>query len=397
MKIIFDKSRQKVPIKSWCNDPESGAVDQAINVSNHPAIFHHFSLMPDTHQGYGMPIGGVAALKNAVSPNMVGVDIACGMMANRFDFRAEDLSERDKISIMREIRRLVPMGKNHQKDISLFKKEAGNLFDKYSSKLSKIRRGSELVAPDKIAAQLGTLGGGNHFIELQSDEKDDLWIMLHSGSRNIGKRVCDMYNRMALELDQKYHFVIPNKELSFLPVDSEEGQSYLTLMNFCMDFSYKNRECMFKQVIRAVKEVIGYDIIPALSINIHHNYASEELHYGEKVWVHRKGATLAAADTVGIIPGSMGARSFIIAGKGNPESFASCSHGAGRRMSRHAAKNAFTLNEFKESMRNIVFNCTGNLLDESPMAYKNIDIVMDEQKDLVEIVHVLKPLAVEKG
>ena len=397
MNIIFNKDRQKVPIKSWCVNPEPKALDQAVNVSNHPKVFGHIALMPDLHPGYGMPIGGVAALKDAVSPNMVGVDIACGVMANKFDFKAESLSREDKIGIMREIRSLIPMGMKHQTDHSVFKKEAKDLLEKHNKSLRSLSRGDGLVTFDAVAEQLGTLGGGNHFIEMQTDEEGFMWFMLHSGSRNIGKCVCDRFNRIARELNAKHGIQLPAPDLAFLPVDSDEGQEYLALLNFCIDFSFLNRECMLKKIVESIKNVLGNVPARPEKINIHHNYAALEEHLGERVWVHRKGATFASLGNTGIIPGSMGTSSFIVRGRGNEESFQSCSHGAGRVMGRHEATKTFSMEKFRESMQGIVFNCTDRFLDESPMAYKNINTVMDEQKDLVEIVHRMKPLAVEKG
>jgi tRNA-splicing ligase RtcB len=397
MNIIFNSDRQKVPIKNWCGNPEPAALEQAVNVSNHPAIAGHVALMPDLHPGYGMPIGGVAVLKDAVSPNMVGVDIACGMMANKFDFKADWLSHEDMIRIMCEIRNHVPMGMKHQKDNSVFKKEAKDLIDKHKTGIRSFEKGAGLVSFDAVAEQLGTLGGGNHFIEMQADEEGFMWFMLHSGSRNIGKCVCDKFNRMAKELNARHKIKLPVPDLAFLPTDSEEGREYLSLLDFCMDFSYLNRECMLKQIEESLKKVVGKIPHTVGKINIHHNYAALEEHFGEKVWVHRKGATCATEGKIGIIPGSMGTSSYIVKGKGNEEAFLSCSHGSGRVMGRNVAAKTFTMEQFRKSMQGIVFNCSEKFLDESPMAYKDINSVMDEQKDLVDVVHRLRPLAVEKG
>jgi tRNA-splicing ligase RtcB len=397
MNIIFNSDRQRVPIKTWCSNPEPSALEQALNVSNHPAIAGHVALMPDLHPGYGMPIGGVASLKDAISPNMVGVDIACGMMANKFDFKADWLSHEDMIQIMREIRNHVPMGMKHQRDNSVFKKEAKDLIDKHKTEIRNLEKGTGLVSFDAVAEQLGTLGSGNHFIEMQTDEAGFMWFMLHSGSRNIGKCVCDKFNRMAKELNARYKVGLPAPDLAFLPIDSDEGNEYLTLLNFCMDFSYMNRECMLKQIVESLKKVIGKIPQTLEKINIHHNYAALEEHFGEKVWVHRKGATCATEGKIGIIPGSMGTSSYIVRGKGNEEAFSSCSHGAGRIMGRNAATKTFSMEQFRKSMQGVVFNCNEKFLDESPMAYKDIVSVIDEQKDLVDVVHKLKPLAVEKG
>ncbi len=397
MNIIFNRERQKVPIKNWCGNPEPSALEQALNVSNHPAIVGHVALMPDLHPGYGMPIGGVAALKDAISPNMVGVDIACGMMANKFDFKADWLSREDMIQVMREIRSRVPMGMKHQKDSSVYKKEAKELIDKHKHEIRNLKDGTGLVSFEAVAEQLGTLGSGNHFIEMQADEEGYMWFMLHSGSRNIGKCVCDKFNRIAKELNIRHNIKLPAPDLAFLPIDSDEGHEYFALLNFCMDFSYLNRECMLKQISESLKKIIGKIPHTVEKINIHHNYAALEEHFGEKVWVHRKGATCATSGNIGIIPGSMGTSSYIVKGKGNKEAFSSCSHGAGRIMGRNAATKTFSMEQFRKSMQGVVFNCSEKFLDESPMAYKDINSVMDEQKDLVDVTHRLKPLAVEKG
>ena len=400
MRIFNDRNGQRLPVRSWCNEPEPGAIQQAIDVSNHPAAVSHVALMPDTHQGYGMPIGGVAALKNHISPYMVGVDIACGMIARRFDLDATRLPKEDLASIMKDVRRLIPMGSAHQSELKLFRKDADLLFERHERTLNSVvlnDRSRGLLKIDYIAEQLGTLGGGNHFIEIQDDEAGRMWIMIHSGSRNLGKCVCEIYNRIALDMNLKGNFKIPNRNLASLPVDTENGQAYIALMNFCMDFSFLNRECMFRQVVKALRKTLGNEPEMEESINIHHNYAALEEHYGEKVWLHRKGATLAAAGTLGIIPGSMGTASYIVRGKGSKESFASCSHGAGRVSSRTDAKRKFSMENFRQAMDGIVFDCRPGLLDESPMAYKDISVVMEEQKDLVDIVHSLRPLAVEKG
>jgi len=386
---------EEVPIFMFCEDAEDGAIEQAKNVANHPAIFHHVAIMPDTHQGYGMPIGGVCALDNAISPNMVGVDIACGMLAfkttlNVSMFTPEALRD-FLIETMRSVRKNIPMGYSHQPSVETYREQANKL-------LASIRKMTDNASyASVIAGQLGTLGGGNHFIEIQKDEYGYVWCMIHSGSRNIGKKICDRYNKIALEFNEKYHSPIPNKDLAFLPADSKEGQEYIASMKFCMDFSHVNRLVMMGEVIRSmVLHAVG-DFIVLDPINIHHNYASLEHHFGRDVWIHRKGATLAREKTVGIIPGSMGTCSYIVQGKGNEKSFCSCSHGAGRTMSRTKAKATLSIEEFTKSMENVVFHCDNNNLDESPKAYKDINKVMEQQKELVNITTKLIPLAVEKG
>jgi len=318
-------------------------------------------------------------------------------MANKFDIRADSLSREDRIGIMREIRSLIPMGMRHQRDHSVFKKEAKDLLERHARTLRGLKMGDGLVTFDAVAEQLGTLGSGNHFIEMQTDEEGFMWFMLHSGSRNIGKCVCDRFNRIAKELNASHGEHLPAPDLAFLPMDSDVGQEYLSLLSFCIDFSFLNRECMLKKINESIRNVLGKVPERTEKINIHHNYAALEKHFGEKVWVHRKGATFASQGNIGIIPGSMGTASYIVRGKGNEESFKSCSHGAGRVMGRHAALKSLSMEQFREKMQGIVFHCSEKFLDESPMAYKDIGMVMEEQKDLVEIVHAMRPLAVEKG
>jgi tRNA-splicing ligase RtcB len=396
MDIHFDAHRQRVPVWSWCRDEDPGARQQALEVSAHPASHHHVALMPDAHQGFGMPIGGVAALTDEVSPNMVGVDIACGMLAARVDLPAERLGTKDLEAILADVRALIPMGFSHRQD-GQCRADAKALLTAHAESLAGVVAGRDMVTQEAVMAQLGTLGGGNHFLEIQADEAGNLWLMLHSGSRNLGKRVCEMYHRLAVDHCRRRRIVLPNPQLASLPTDTPEGRSYLTLMHFCLDFSRRNREIMLSLMLQALARRIGREAAAAETFNIHHNYAALEIHYGATVWIHRKGATAARAGEYGIIPGSMGTRSYIVRGKGNPASFASCSHGAGRVMSRQAAKRTLALDDFRSAMDGIVCRCRRDLLDEAPMAYKNIATVMDAQRDLVEVVHELRPLAVEKG
>ncbi|OGV56553.1 MAG: hypothetical protein A2X49_06670 [Lentisphaerae bacterium GWF2_52_8] len=398
MKIYFDaKKEQRVPVKSWCEQPDPGALQQAIEVSRHPAVFSHVALMPDTHQGFGLPIGGVVGLLDAVSPNMVGVDIACGMMAQRFNLPADSLDHKALSQIMDSVRTLVPMGFAHQRGEARYRKEAHELWEKHEESIRLHKISPKLLSLEAAAIQLGTLGGGNHFIELQRDEAGYLWAMIHSGSRNIGKQVCDTYNRIALDFDKKNKLPIPNRSLSYLPMDTHDAEAYLSLLSFCVDFSFANRRCMMARISEAIGKILNCDPEAAEAINIHHNYAKREQHFGRELWVHRKGATLASTDTIGIIPGSMGTKSYIVRGRGCEDSFQSCSHGAGRAFSRGEAKRRFSLDEFRRAMGKVVFECNPKNLDESPMAYKNIASVMAEQKDLVKIIHALSPLAVAKA
>jgi tRNA-splicing ligase RtcB len=394
MKIIQGKNTF---IKSWCENPESEALDQARNIAMLPNVFKHVVLLPDTHKGYGMPIGGVVALKDAISPSMVGKDIGCGMCAVKTSLT--DIDEETLKKIMSEIRKVIPLGFSHQKD-----KQDANLMPK------RITNGKNLekICDEQYESalkQIGTLGGGNHFIEIQKGDDGYIWIMIHSGSRNLGSKVADYYDKIAIELNEKYHTNIEKSwGLNFLPIDSNEGQIYLKEMQYCVDFALANRKLMMERILEIVynsyEETYGSEIKLDEMINIAHNYAKLENHFGKNVWVHRKGATLATDKTIGIIPGSQGSSSYIVKGKGNPESFMSCSHGAGRRMSRSKAKELLDVEDEIAvlELKGIIHSIRDvNDLDEAPGAYKNIDLIMEEQEDLVEILVKLSPLAVIKG
>ena len=407
----------KIHIKAWTDDliqPEyAGALSQAINLSNLPFAFHHVAIMPDTHQGFGMCIGGVLATKDVIIPNAVGVDIGCGMCAVKTSLT--DIDKDTLKKIMGEIRKTIPVGAEHNKKVCDFElmpdlKEHNITEDTIVWKEFENAR-----------TQLGTLGGGNHFEEIQKGSDGHIWIMIHSGSRNLGKKVADYYNDLATKLNEKWHSSVPSKwELAYLPLESDEGKRYLQEMQYCVDFALANRKLMMERIKDIFvsffpKKAIGYETetkgktiddgsYPSIYfdpiINIAHNYASLENHFGENVWVHRKGATLARKDTIGIIPGSQGTKSYIVRGKGNPDSFMSCSHGSGRMMSRSKAKELLDLETEKKLLddQGIIHGIrTVKDLDEAAGAYKNISTVMSNQSDLVEILVELSPLAVIKS
>jgi len=386
MKIFEGKN---VPIKSWCDNPEEGAIEQAKNLSNLPFIFKQVCLMPDVHQGYGMPIGGVIACKNAVIPNAVGVDIGCGMCAVKTSARVATASKIKQI--FGEIRKLIPVGFDHR--------EENQKWDGFDNAPDVPVIQQQLESAKK---QLGTLGGGNHFIEIQRGSDGFIWLMIHSGSRNFGYRIAKTYNKIAQDLCSMWYSNIPPLKgedgLAFLPIGTKEAREYLEAMNFALQFAHANRRKMMQDICLCVNEVLNCEFEP--EINIHHNYASIENHFGENVWVHRKGATSAEAGQFGIIPGSQGTFSYIVIGRGNEESFKSCSHGAGRTMSRTKARETLNLEDEIEKMekKGIVHGLrTSKELDEASSAYKDIDIVMEEQKDLVDIFVKLTPLGVIKG
>ncbi len=381
----------RVPIKMWVSDIEENALAQARNLANLPFIFKHVALMPDCHSGYGMPIGGVIATKGVVIPNAVGVDIGCGMCAVKTSLN--EINTDVLKTIMSGIRELVPLGFDHHKQAqeeSLMPSlenvpEHGIVYRQYTA----------------AKKQIGTLGGGNHFIEIQKGSDRHVWIMIHSGSRNIGLKVAKHYNKLAIHLNERWHSSVDKKQdLAFLPIEIQEAKDYFAEMQYCVDFAFANRLLMMERIKSVFTSVIGETFSALEFINIAHNYARWESHFGTDVIVHRKGATSAREGEVGIIPGSQGTKSYIIQGKGNTESFQSCSHGAGRTMGRKQAQRELVLEEEIEKLnsRGIVHSIRNTRdLDEAPGAYKNIDTVMANQVDLVEILVELNPLAVIKG
>jgi tRNA-splicing ligase RtcB len=390
-----------IPVKLWLDDIEDNAMEQVKHLSILPFAYHHIAIMSDAHQGYGMPIGGVLATTDVVIPNAVGVDIGCGMCAVKTsltELPVERLKE-----IMGKIRQTIPVGFAHHKDRQDMKlmpeldREKNYITDAFN-------HGSGIVSReyDKALYQIGTLGGGNHFIEIQKGSDGHIWIMIHSGSRNFGLQIADYYNKKAVELNEKWHSKIPEEwELAFLPIDSDEGQAYIKEMQYCVEFALANRKLMMERIADIFDKNTSAPFIDMNEmINIAHNYASLEHHFGKDVWVHRKGATLAQVDTIGIIPGSQGTHSYIVKGKGNPDSFESCSHGAGRKMGRKQAQRTLNLEEEKKRLDDlgIVHAIRGvQDLDEAPGSYKDIDIVMKNQQDLVDVLVELTPMGVIKG
>jgi tRNA-splicing ligase RtcB len=383
-------------IKSWCNEPEENAIAQARNLARLPFAYKQICLLPDCHCGYGMPIGGVMALIGVVVANAVGLDVGCGMCAVKTSLTEITTETLKKIlggskEYHSGIRSCIPVGFNHQS-----KRQDDRLMPQGFAGLDMPVVSREYNSALK---QIGTLGGGNHFIEIQKGDDGHIWIMIHSGSRNLGKQVAEHYNKIAIELNEKYFSKVPkNWELAFLPIDSEEGQLYLNEMNYCVDFALANRRLMMDNIMGVFYEITGCEFEPM--INIAHNYARMEHHFNKNVMIHRKGATSARLDEIGIIPGSQGTPSYIVKGLGNPESFESCSHGAGRKMGRKEAQRSLNLEEEQAKLdsQGILHSVRGvNDLDEASGSYKDIDIVMKEQEDLVVPIIKLQPLAVVKG
>ena len=375
----------------WLDDVEEGALAQAKNLANFPYAVKHIALMPDCHQGFGMPIGGVMATREVIVPNAVGVDIGCGMCAVQTSLT--ELSRKQLLDLLEGIRSQIPLGHRHHKN----SQDPARMPDKgLPGSMPVVEREYR-----SATRQIGTLGGGNHFIEIQKGSDGQIWIMIHSGSRNIGKQVADHYNRLAVKLNEKWRSPVPRThQLAYLPLDSGEGRRYIREMNYCVDFAFASRKLMMDRTIRVFESFTGPDFRTAPMINIAHNYAAFENHFGEDVVVHRKGATKADRDTTGIIPGSQGANSYIVKGKGNADSFNSCSHGAGRTMGRKQAIRTLDLAvEVKKLEEKGVLHAIRKQsdLEEAASAYKDISRVMELQRDLVDVMVELTPMAVIKG
>lgn len=391
----------KVPIYIYTKDIEESALNQAIEVANKMPVFHHLALMPDVHTGYGLPIGGVMAMENAISPHAVGYDIGCGMYAVKTNLKDIDIVTLK--AIFHNIRQAIPVGFNHRKE----RVEWEGFDDALEFTTSPVVQ--EQIDPARN--QLGTLGGGNHFIEFQKGDDGYIWFMIHSGSRNLGHKICTYYDKLA-----KTEGHAPIKDLAYFDLDSELGTEYFWAMDFALKFAHQNRVVMGDIIINILEQLNMFSVLD--TINIHHNYATSEKHFffhetdmdndekmeaseGSDVIVHRKGATLAEQGTVGIIPGSQGTASYIVTGLGNAESFNSCSHGAGRVMSRKKAKEQLDADEVAKSMadNDILWDKNRSSLDEAPQAYKDIDTVIANQSDLVKPVVRLMPykIAAIKG
>ena len=380
-------------VKIWTDNVEESAMRQIENLTTLPFLFHHLAIMPDVHSGMGMPIGGVLACDGVIVPNAVGADIGCGMCAVKTNWKVAEIPTeilRDKI--MADIHTRIPLGMNHHEQAQ-DKAFLPQDYDLDQLKVVKLQQ-------ENIRHQVGTLGGGNHFIELQRDEEDTLWIMIHSGSRNLGKKVGEYYNQVAATLNEKWYSTVkPEIQTPFLPRESKEFGMYWKEMNYCVDFALCNRRLMMQRIQEVLAEALpGIAFEPM--INIAHNYAAFERHFGKDVIVHRKGATLARKGIIGIIPGSQGTASYIVEGFGNPESFCSCSHGAGRKLSR---KEAIRNLDMKAEVTRL--NAKGILhaiqcqddMQEATGAYKDIEEVIANELDLIKVKTRLLPIAVVKG
>jgi tRNA-splicing ligase RtcB len=399
MNVINEEGQR--PIKNWASILEEGALNQARNLAKLPFIARQgVALMPDAHAGIGSTVGSVIATDKAIIPAAVGVDIGCGMNAVRLSLKASQLPE-SLAQIRSAIEAAIPLGAG-----GAHKVDGGEKWDDaranrphtsmfLSELLAKFASDSWQL---RATSQLGTLGSGNHFIELCVDEKQDVWIMLHSGSRGIGNKIGTYYIEQAKKEMEKYFVNLPDADLAYLPENTRLFNEYVEAVQWAQHYAFTNRALMMDWVIKVLRKHIPVEFtITQEAINCHHNYVERENHFGQNLWVTRKGAIRARKDDLGIIPGSMGQRSYIVRGKGEAHSYCSCSHGAGRVMSRSAARKHFSLTDLIKQTEGVECRKDDAVLDEIPGAYKNIDRVMQDQLDLVDVVHTLKQVLCVKG
>ncbi len=389
-------------IKAWTKGVhvDENAVAQLRNVAGLPFIHSHLAVMPDVHFGRGATVGSVIPTKGAIIPAAVGVDIGCGMMAIRTSLTARNLP--DNLSKVRdEIERTIPVGNGKGGDHRVSPSIIGTMLadSEIAERFTVIKDKHPKIGSHKIEGQLGTLGGGNHFIELCLDEAGAVWVMLHSGSRGTGNMVGTYFiSRAREELAKRVlDFHVPDKDLAFFLEGESLFDDYVEAVGWAQDYARLNREAMMARTLTAMRKTLGKFKTDKSAVNCHHNYVQREHHFGADVWLTRKGAVSAREDELGIIPGSMGAKSFIVRGKGRAESFCSCSHGAGRMMSRAEAKRTFTLSDHRKATEGVECRKDAGVIDETPAAYKDIEAVMAAQTDLVEVVHTLKQVVCVKG
>ena len=409
--FVLKNENMKFPVKVWLDDQsqlEGNCLEQAYHLSQLPFIHKWVCLMPDTHAGKGMPIGGVVAAKDVIIPNAVGVDIGCGRDFIPTNIRMDDIREiqtgngRIIQAIVGSIMRAIPLGTERYKV-----PQESAVLDHAKEEMEKYEKNTELIPLIGDGYfQVGSLGGGNHFIELQEDTEGYLCIMIHSGSRHLGKAICDYFHKKARDLNRIWYSEVKDEyQLAFLPTVSEEGQQYINWMKLALDYAFENRARMLEKTCLAVKELVekhtGMSVEFGEEINCHHNYAALENHYGANVWVHRKGATRVREGELAVIPGAMGSYSYVVEGKGCKESFCTSSHGAGRHYSRTGAVQAFSVEkvmvDLKEQGVVLGKRKKTDVAEECRFAYKDIEQVMAQQMDLVTPIRKLKTLGVVKG
>ena len=400
VRITLEEGR--VPVRIFTDDIEAEARQQLVNVSKLPIVHGHVAAMPDVHAGIGATVGSVIPTLDAVIPAAVGVDIGCGMNAVRLSLTAAELPQ--SFSRVRgAIEGAVPVGFEQHKSVDLrsFEREAavGPLYGRLTKIVKKHRAVAKMQRQFESTwlSQIGTLGGGNHFIELCLDEADRVWVMLHSGSRGIGNVLGRYFIEKAKEEMARQQTRLPDRDLAYLREGSALFDDYVEAVEWAQDYALVNRREMLRLVIGALRKTLPAFEFDGEAVDCHHNYVTRETHYGRRLFITRKGAISAKDGELGIIPGSMGARSYIVRGRGNPESFASCAHGAGRRMSRAEARRRFDARDLREQTAGVECRKDAGVVDEIPAAYKDIDAVMANQQDLVDVVHTLKQVVCVKG
>jgi tRNA-splicing ligase RtcB (3'-phosphate/5'-hydroxy nucleic acid ligase) len=398
MPVLTEIHEGAVPVKLFTGEVEPAARQQLVNISRLPIVHHHVAAMPDVHLGIGATVGSVIPTKSAIIPAAVGVDIGCGMIASRLSLSANQLDEKNLQRVFNQISRDVPVG-FEQHDERDARTDAAKRFKKGLTRIMERHPGvgKRVGKNSSWARQLGTLGGGNHFIEVCLDEENRAWVMLHSGSRGIGNAIGSYFIELARRDAEKNQLHLPDRDLAYFPEGAQHFDDYVEAVGWAQDYARANRAEMMELVIEALRRHLPAFEQAEEAVNCHHNYVERERHFGADVWLTRKGAIRARKGELGIIPGSMGARSYIVRGTGSAESFHSCAHGAGRRMSRNAAQKKFSLEDLKEQTRGVICRKDKGVLDEIPGAYKDIDEVMANQADLVEVVHTLKQVLCVKG
>jgi tRNA-splicing ligase RtcB len=393
---IIDGGR--VPVKVFTNELEARARQQLANVAGLPIVFGHIAAMPDVHTGIGATVGSVIPTRGAIIPAAVGVDIGCGMNAVRLSLRAERLPD-NLARVRAAIEQAVPVGFDEHGEHGARRDACTPLAQRLAEivrehpKIAKMQRDHE----KKWMLQMGSLGGGNHFIELSLDESGHVWVMLHSGSRGIGNCIGQYFIAAAREAMMKTDVQLPDRDLAWLTEGSKSFDDYVGAVGWAQDYAFANRAEMLELILEVLRRHLPAFEISDEAIDCHHNYVQEEKHFGKRVYVTRKGAISAREGELGIIPGSMGTRSYIVRGKGNADSFHSCAHGAGRRISRSEAKRRFTRADLESQTEGVECRKDKGVLDEIPGAYKDIDLVMADQSDLVDVVHTLKQVVCVKG
>jgi tRNA-splicing ligase RtcB (3'-phosphate/5'-hydroxy nucleic acid ligase) len=398
MPVIQEITEGRVPVKVYTGEVEPQARQQLVNVSRLPIVHHHIAAMPDVHLGIGATVGSVIPTLRAIIPAAVGVDIGCGMIASRLSLTGDDFDERKLKKVFDQISRDIPVGFGQHDDRDV-RSDAAKKFHKGLKRILEKHPGVQkrVGKHSRWTHQLGTLGGGNHFIEVCLDESNRAWVMLHSGSRGIGNAIGTYFIALAKGDAEKIQLQLPDRDLAYFPEGAAHFDDYVQAVGWAQDYASANRAEMMDLVIEAMRRHLPSFEVTGEAVNCHHNYVEREFHYGEHVWLTRKGAIRGGKGDLGIIPGSMGARSYIVRGKGSAASFDSCAHGAGRRMSRNAAQKMFNVSDLIQQTSGVICRKDKGVLDEIPGAYKDIDAVMANQSDLVEVLHTLKQVLCVKG